>query len=373
MSDLVKLILLNDFFMLHEKTAKSYRSAREQFRGVIPPCTSVYETCRSDIAYAIGDLHGDILAMVACFAACPCMSVEQCHYEGIYTWKIKWKDHCTDSVVICGDLLDRKRMNDQDDDEGNEEELMLVACHILSLQARKQGGLFIRLLGNHEIMNAFGQFSNVTARAMKYYSSCCGGRYNHFKCGGIGALDLCSYGSRVVLKLGNVVFMHAGIASKNDHDIIMKYKKTSHVANEVNKIVYKMMQGDKEAQQDYERVASVFLWDRTQGSHDPDEWCPTPMVFQNLLKQFVDDHGSSELSLVIGHCTQSSGIKSVCNKRVHRIDAAMSRGFDRKNITCQEADHRRPQILKINLRSGDTSIRYSTFSINRANMVCDLN
>ena len=202
--------------------------------------------------------------MLACLSATECVDIIQCKYTG--TISLKWKEYCKHNVVITGDLLDRKRSNYEDADNGSEEEYMLFISHILSLQSRKQGGLFVRLLGNHEIMNALGVFTHVTNNAMQYYNTCCGGRRHHFKCGSEGALDLCHYGARVVLKLGNIVFMHAGVGCTNDHDIVVKYTHTNKISDQVNKIVHDMLSGDRRAKTLYEQIASVFLWDRTQGA-----------------------------------------------------------------------------------------------------------
>jgi len=123
--------------------------------------------------YAIGDLHGDVEAAMACLALCPCIVVEV-FAEGAWTsgaapaapgaaaarWRLRWAAADPSAVVQCGDVLDRLRSgrgnpSDEEAHGGADEDMILFAFNILHTQARLAGagGHVIRLLGNHELMN----------------------------------------------------------------------------------------------------------------------------------------------------------------------------------------------------------------------------
>ncbi|HET9627034.1 MAG TPA: metallophosphoesterase [Kofleriaceae bacterium] len=89
---------------------------------------------------AIGDLHGDLDAMRAVLRAAGAID-DHDHWAG------------GDLVVVqTGDVLDR----------GDGERAMLDLSTQLEAEARAAGGAWIALLGNHELMNAAGDFRYAT-------------------------------------------------------------------------------------------------------------------------------------------------------------------------------------------------------------------
>src|SRR5512140_1089804 len=89
---------------------------------------------------AIGDLHGDLGGTRAALRA-----------AGAIDEHDKWIGG--DLVVVqTGDVLDR----------GDDERAVLELLERLSTEAKAAGGALIQLLGNHELMNAAGDFRYVT-------------------------------------------------------------------------------------------------------------------------------------------------------------------------------------------------------------------
>ena len=308
---------------------------------------------------AIGDIHGDIEAAMECFNLCPCITTQKVSNE---KWMVRWGNKDKNNkdryaVVQCGDIVDRKRSGGEDTEVEAEEELIIFACAMLSVQASCTGtGSFIRLVGNHEIMNLQGQLNYATDMSKKYYDKCCGGRGQYFTPGQEGAKRLCCYfGTRAVLRIGNFVFMHAGIANRASHTATRNSlrNRSGSLADRMNQIVNEFAAGNT-SEGELKKVMT-YLWDRTQGVEDELSWCST---LQLTLNSFVAENTratrskTNKLNLVLGHCN-TAGIRSLCKfegqNTVHRIDVAMSRGFDGDHQSCSElcSPERRPQILHI--------------------------
>lgn len=333
---------------------------------------------------AIGDIHGDIEAAMECFALCPCITTRKI---GEGKWTVRWgnknkKSNITYAVVQCGDIVDRLRSGNggKDTEIEAEEEMILFACAMLSIQADfHKEGAFVRLIGNHELMNISGNLQGATEKSKAYYEMRCGGRERYFERGGEGAKRLCCYfGTRVVLRLGNFIFMHAGVSNTHVHEITKKTRgfladgSARSLAEHVNTTVHGFASG-KVTAESLEHV-QIYLWDRTQGSH---QHLPGEAV-QEMLKSFIAPsppqfNEESPLNLVIGHCP-TPGITSVCEFegkcRVHRIDVAMSRAFDNDLARCSEqcSVTRRPQILHVsNKYIGDVEVLLSSKCLARHN------
>lgn len=337
--------------------------------------------------YAIGDLHGDVEAAMACFAACKgCIEVEQLSLAPPLSWSVRWVAGCKDAVVQCGDVLDRSRNAWVEDvnelESGADEELILLACNLLSMQARVHGGCFARLLGNHELMNVSGDMRYATRRSHSYYQQCCGGRKANFEPGSRGARDLVGFGARCIARVGNFVFMHAGIATSLEQNALKErylrhgrqvlgrvrssapapHEETpggdGSVADALNRAVHEQIAqigGDLRSLHELHG----FFWDRRHGELEegPDgdraAWC---LNLQQEISSIVraDDEAwvskkdARTFSLVVGHCTQPTGISAACRDSIWRVDAMMSRGFDIFS-ECHElcSMSRRPQVLLI--------------------------
>lgn len=96
--------------------------------------------------YAIGDLEGDIILLYSFLKD-----------NEILTDDNKWADPNV-YVVQCGDQVDRSRVELKDDDLKYKDYEMLIFTRILS---EISGGKFMSVIGNHEMMNCFGDFHYV--------------------------------------------------------------------------------------------------------------------------------------------------------------------------------------------------------------------
>ena len=137
----------------------------------------------------IGDIHGDLDALIECLKIGRCISVP----EGlvlptdpnkrtsqiIYNFvnKISWIGGDT-YIIQLGDQIDRIRPTDWDDnqvakgealwDEGSSIHIFYLLWH-LNYLANSSGGRVISIMGNHEFMNMDGDFRYVSPGEYKEY------------------------------------------------------------------------------------------------------------------------------------------------------------------------------------------------------------
>jgi hypothetical protein len=131
---------------------------------------------------AIGDVHGDIAGTRSALKAAGAIDDEDNWIGGKLV------------VVQTGDVLDR----------GDDEQAILDLFFALVDKAKAAGGEFIFLNGNHELMNAAGDFRYVTPGSRNAF----GDRVAALKPGGDYAKKLAKHD--VVAIVGDTVFSHAG-------------------------------------------------------------------------------------------------------------------------------------------------------------------
>ncbi|HEY2954379.1 MAG TPA: metallophosphoesterase [Candidatus Eisenbacteria bacterium] len=129
---------------------------------------------------AIGDLHGDVRAFGAIARAC-----------GLLDEGGSWTGGGA-HLVLMGDLMG-----------GAQSRLLLNAVMRLQREARRAGGRVHALLGNHDVLPAAGRFGKMTRRERRAY-----GRHD-FQ--GDGPYAEWLRGRPTVLKIGDSVFVHAGL------------------------------------------------------------------------------------------------------------------------------------------------------------------
>jgi hypothetical protein len=133
---------------------------------------------------AIGDLHGDLGGMRSALRAAGAIDDHDAWIGG-------------DLVVVqTGDILDR----------GDDERAMVDLVTKLEGEARAAGGELIALVGNHELMNAAGDFRYVTRAGRADFD---GDRAKELGPGGIYAKRFAQHD--VVAIVGDTVFSHAGV------------------------------------------------------------------------------------------------------------------------------------------------------------------
>ena len=248
---------------------------------------------------AIGDLHGDLAATRAAL-----------RLAGAIDAADRWTGG--DLVVVqTGDVLDR----------GDDEQAILDLFARLATEAAAAGGALIMLLGNHELMNAAGDFRYVTARAMSDFDDAPGldtskwqavpelarGRIAALAPGGVYARRLAALD--VVTIVGDTVFSHAGVVGA--------WAAQLDAANQASRCWLDGQAGGPEAAPPAATAADGPTWTRAYGLDDVDCDAARAVLARLGVRR-----------MVVGHTVQARGINSVCDGAVWRIDVGLARAYD---------------------------------------------
>ena len=243
----------------------------------IPGCTLAALSLRipaTKRVVAIGDLHGDLAAMRAAFRA-----------AGAVDDRDRWIARDL-TIVQTGDILDR----------GDEEQAMEDLLAAWELQAPEFGSKLVLLDGNHELMNAAGDYRYVT-RGQDFGA----GRQAALAPGGSYAKKLAAHA--VVAIVGDTVYSHAGVlgawATKLD---------------EANLAVRCWLDGSgpREALE----ADDSPVWTRAYGIDPPDCAGAEAALVALGVKR-----------MVVAHTVQAQGINAACDGKLWRIDVGMTKVF----------------------------------------------
>jgi len=242
---------------------------------------------------AIGDLHGDLSAARAALRLAGAI-------DGADTWvggKLV--------VVQTGDQLDR----------GDDERAIVDLFDSLSEQAGRAGGRVLALNGNHETMNVQGDFRYVTEHGLQFGDVAPASplgpsaperfrqRAEAFLPGGAYAKTL----SRrpVVAVVGGSAFAHGGILPEH----------VEYGLDRINREVMSWMAGDSPRIPAAIAADDALVWTRAYGGPETPEVC---QAVRRVLSSL------SVRRIVVGHTVQKSGVTSICNGSVWRIDVGLS-------------------------------------------------
>jgi hypothetical protein len=223
---------------------------------------------------AIGDLHGDYDAT--------CRALRR---AGAIDKRNRWIGGAM-GVVQLGDILDR----------GDAERAIIDLFERLEREAAAAGGSFTWLLGNHELMNAAGDFRYVTDGGWRDFD---GGRANAL---GIGGSYRRIFAEQdVVVRVGGTLFSHAGVEPAWAGELPA-----------VNRSTRCWLSGAGA------RPAAVSdtsgpVWTRAWGRGRVD--CAA-------LDRVLAAAGAERM--VVGHTVQHTGITSACGGKLWRVDTGMS-------------------------------------------------
>lgn len=243
---------------------------------------------------AVGDLHGDFSATQAVLRLAGALGPDG-HWAGGNL-----------VLVQTGDQLDR----------GGSEKEILDLFEQLAREAKAAGGQVIALNGNHETMNALGDFRYVTGDAVHDFDGLepdsphagvvtgpMHERAAAFLPGGSMARRLAE--RPVVAQVGDTVFVHGGLLPEH----------VRYGLDRLNQEVQAFLSGQGRPPAPMTDDDGP-LWTRRYGSGKLDG--QTCGILSDTLRSLQAKR------LVIGHTVQEAGISSACEERVFRIDVGMS-------------------------------------------------
>ena len=284
--------------------------------SVCPILKSVYGPRRRVIA--IGDIHGDIDIAIECLTLAKVIESR--------TWRdIKWIGGDT-IVVQVGDQIDDYRPEIGEVTNLFPDIDVLRFFNFIDKKAKKHNGAVVSLLGNHELMNVYGNTDYVSNASLKFMSK--RERLEKFKPGNEYArLLACTRLAAVII--GSCLFVHAGITPSFAKSIGLKDRSG---IEEINIEMRKWLLGEIKETNKLKllRTEDSLFWTRLTGQTNQ-ATCSTNVT--PVLKLLNIG------SMIIGHTPQIKGIKSACNESVWKTDTGLSKAFAIPN--------RKIQVLEI--------------------------
>jgi len=229
---------------------------------------------------AIGDFHGDLVGARGALRAAGAIDEHDKWIGGELV------------VVQTGDVLDR----------GDDEQAILELLERLSTEAHAAGGAVIQLLGNHELMNAAGDFRYVTPGGARDFG---GDRRAALAPGGAWAKKLATH--NVIAIVGDNVLSHAGVLPE----------WVTHV-DEVNMQSRCWLDGQAGGPRDAAPALASDdspVWTRVYGTDGA--------VDCSQLSHALELLGAKRM--IVGHTVQEHGITSACDGKLWRIDVGLAK------------------------------------------------
>lgn len=252
-----------------------------------------------DRIVAVGDLHGDLAATRAALKLAAVID-DNDHWIGGAT-----------VLVQTGDQLDR----------GDDEQAILDLLDRLRDEAARAGGATVVLNGNHEVMNALGDFRYVTAPGMRDFDGAAGtddprlasvpedarARLAAFLPGAPYAKVLAK--RHIAAIVGDTAFVHGGILPEHVETLA-----------KLDADLRAWLDGTSTDRRAIERAMDEQgpLWTRDYAADGTPELCERLGRALALL-------GATRM--VVGHTVQKGGITSACDARLWRIDVGLSRHY----------------------------------------------
>ena len=222
---------------------------------------------------AIGDVHGDLGATRAVLRLAGAIDDRDTWIGGEL------------AVIQLGDLLDR----------GDDEQAIVDLFEKLEKEAAAAGGSFTWLLGNHELMNAAGDYRYVTPGGWRDFDD----REKVMAPGGEYARVFA--GQDVVAVVGDSVFSHAGVLPTWTADLVAANRSARCWLDGIGR------------EPDISTDPEGPVWTRAWGGEGAD--C-------DRLREVLGALGAARM--VVAHTPQLGGITSDCDGRLWRIDTGMS-------------------------------------------------
>ena len=254
----------------------------------------IYELPNVKRLVIVGDVHGDLKRFKKILID-----------ANIINNNMEWIAKPNTVVIQLGDQIDSKnRIEDIVDWEKIKDVEMIYFTHYLDMIAKSKECSMISLIGNHELMNVLGIFDYVSN--FSTFDS----RVNYFK--PKGTLSQILSKRPIVVKIGDLIFCHAGIR-KLHIDILDKYGKDLSYLNDLwRKFILngQININDKEIFNKILLEPDGILWNRTL---DDDDTLKSVLYNLGCTYMFIGHTPVNEIMLV--------------KDSVWYVDTGMSRAF----------------------------------------------
>lgn len=263
-------------------------------------CNKKFQDTYTDVdrVIVIGDIHGDFDILVKCLIK-----------GGVINRNYKWiggKTH----VVQLGDIVDKGGRGVNTSAKFMEEFSIYEFLNYLDNEAEKAGGRVHYLIGNHELMNIFGDFRYVHKSHLEDTGEDI--RRQLFSAGGYMAKLLACH-SYSILKINNWYFCHGGLLPEH---------VSKHSITKINNIVRGILRGERDGRLTPEENKIInspnsIFWNRYYLSNSNS--CDVLTKTFTILNE-------KDCGMVVGH-TPHQSIKSICNDKLWFADVGLSSGF----------------------------------------------
>lgn len=325
---------------------------------------------------AIGDVHGDMKLIIDSLEISNIIKRTNNDKNTISvkldekTYNYEWIGKDT-VVVQVGDQNDSCRSKNSScnhviNDSADDIKILNFYTN-LNILAKKDGGVVYSLIGNHEIMNAEGNFSytsNANKEIFKNYmdpytgqkfSNALEARSHAFKPGNEYA-NFMACTRQSVLIIGDFMFIHAGI----EKAFLQNFRGRQNL-QKLNKLVRswllntlsKVDENNYQMNKLLDEASYSPFWTRIMGNLPP-HLPYKSQECQNYLAPILNSYKIK--GLIIGHTPQETGINSTCGDKLFRVDVGASKAFhDTEDGVLKR---REPQVLEI-LKLPNNTYKYS--------------
>jgi len=267
---------------------------------------------------AFGDIHGDLQSLVGILYAAELIDVSG-----------NWIEQRPTYVVQTGDLFDNYRPEIKNSCLKDPENLLdefIILNYLTHLnrqaQQMKEKSRIVLCIGNHEFINLTGDRKRMMEYVIPKSPLTIDERIELFKPGGVFATKLSSI-FRVIVKIGNYLFMHGGIYEGNItllNDILTYNNHLNEwLNNQTSTLSTNIYSGE-------DKTYSSITWYRKMT--DTNE-----AGYISFLHRLDSEH---ELKVIVGHTITNKEVDVPpiiirASGRIILLDTAMSRCWNNKN------------------------------------------
>jgi hypothetical protein len=338
----------------------------------------------NDNIYVIGDIHGDYQVFIHCFVdLCNSCTITKVYNDIDNNYPnreyLSWNENCKNVIVLCGDVIHRKRFSDNILDDECSDIYLLETLFRLKKEAQDNNGDIILILGNHEIMNILDPTESSYTSEMNFKKN------KSFFQDKLKVNNLIE-NSFAWIKINDVLLAHGGLCS-NYLDYIKDIKlKDTDIVKYVNENFKRYFYNFNDKKLDKKDISfNLFIefdihnkkkhnlfWCREWGYNKID--C---VNFKKILEKIECN------KMIIAHCPQflSSSKPKMINfecldetnnhYNLARIDLGMSRAFEYNIDNEKFIDYiknnfnRKMAVLKLSVSNNSILFNYDSIITNK--------